>query len=568
MLGGVSTHLDLSNPAAQTIGVVLQWTPRQSVQTISLPVWTPGSYTVRDPSQHLHSLSAVQGERTLLLERRSPERWQFSCEPGEPLCIRYRLEARQLTVRTNHLDPEFASLSLPAVVMLVEGERWNEHRLQISVPEHWSVAVPLGQDGSGSVFVAEDFDHLVDAPVHAGSFDPEPLCVRGQTHSLILLGSPPCGWPSGFKHDLEAVCTAVCDLVQSDPSADQEYQLVIQTLEQGYGGLEHDNASVMQFPWPTLQEPGGYRKLLQLVGHEYLHQWNVRRLRPSEFIPYRYDRPVVSDGLWFAEGVTSYFDLALPLLAGLSSRLDLLKDLGADLSHVLLNPGVAIQSLADSSREAWVRLYKQTPANAHSQISYYRLGTALAFCLDVHLRQSQHSLAEVLRCLWKRFGVHGRGYRRSDLLACFSEYSKDLETLLPDWLDGRSALPIEASLQRIGLSLNPVRDKTPSAGWLIRERQGRVWIDRTDVDGPAQRGGLVAGDEVVALRDWRCHSVQRCSELLQGDSNLKVTYSRRGVLKTTDLLLQDPGVDRHELAWDPGATQAERALRDQWFGFL
>ena len=277
------------------------------------------------------------------------------------------------------------------------------------------------------------------------------------------------------------------------------------------------------------EKPDGYRRFLQLVAHEYLHQWNVRRLRPSEFIPYRYDRPVISDGLWFAEGVTSYFDLALPLLAGVSSRLDLLKDLGADLSHVLLNPGYAIQSLADSSREAWVRLYKQTPANAHSQISYYRLGTAMAFCLDVHLRQSQLSLAEVLRCLWKRFGVHGRGYRRSDLLACFSEYSKDLETLLPEWLDGRSALPIEASLQRIGLSLNPVHDKTPSAGWLIRERQGRVWIDRTDVDGPAQRGGLVAGDEVVALRDWRCHSVQRCSELLQGDSNLKVTYSRRGV---------------------------------------
>ncbi len=567
-MAGVNIQLDLTNPATQTIGVALHWTPQLSLQTLSLPVWTPGSYTVRDPSQHLHSLSAVQDDRVLHLEQRSPERWEFTCHPGEPLCIRYRLEARQLTVRTNHLDPDFASLSLPAVVMLVEGERWNEHRLQVSGPEHWSVAVPLPQDSIGSVFLAKNFDQLVDAPVHAGTFHPERLSVRGHDHQLILIGSPPFGWPSGFKHDLEAVCTAVCDLLDSEPPAEQDYQIVIQSLEQGYGGLEHDNASVMQFPWPTLQEPGGYRKLLQLVGHEYLHQWNVRRLRPSEFIPYRYDRPMISDGLWFAEGVTSYFDLALPLLAGLSSRLDLLKDLGADLSHVLLNPGYAIQSLADSSREAWVRLYKQTPANAHSQISYYRLGTALAFCLDVHLRHSQHSLAKVLRCLWKRFGVHGRGYRRTDLINCLSEYSKDLETLLPVWLDGHSALPIEASLQMIGLSLNPVRDQTPSAGWLIRERQGRVWIDRTEVDGPAQRGGLVAGDELIALRDWRCSSVQRCSELLQGNSTLKVTYSRRGLLRTTELSLDDPGVDRHELAWDPGASQVARALRDQWFAFL
>lgn len=567
-MAGVCTHLDLSNPAAQTIDVALRWTPCLSTQAVSLPVWTPGSYTVRDPSQHLHSLSAVQGDRALSLTRRSPERWELSCSPGETVCLRYRLEARQLTVRTNHLDPDFASLSLPAVVMLVDGERWHEHRLQVSVPEHWSVAVPLPHDGSGSMFVARDFDQLVDSPVHAGPFQPERLNVRGHEHELILIGSPPCGWPGSFKQDLEAVCTAVCTLVDSDPPADHPYQLVIQALEQGYGGLEHDNASVMQFPWPSLQEPGGYRKLLQLIGHEYLHQWNVRRLCPSEFVPYRYDRPVISDGLWFAEGVTSYFDLALPLLAGRSSRLDLLKDLGADLSHVLLNPGTAIQSLADSSREAWVRLYKQTPANAHSQISYYRLGTALAFCLDVHLRQVNHSLAEVLRSLWARFGVHGRGYRRPDLIQCFSTYSKDLATQLPDWLDGVSPLPIEASLQMIGLSLHPVAEKAPQAGWQIRERQGHVWIDRTDADGPAQQAGLVAGDELIALRDWRCNSVKRCSELLRGDSILKVTYSRRGCLKTTRLSLDDPGVDHLELAWDPGASRAARALRDQWFGFL
>jgi len=566
-MSGVSVHLDLTNPSAQTIGVALDWTPQQSVQCLTLPVWTPGSYTVRDPSQHLQSVSALQGDRVLAMKRRSPERWELRCAPGEPLRVVYRLEARQLTVRTNLLDPDFASLSLPAVVMLVEGERWTEHRLRLSVPEHWSVAVPLKQDADGLDYRAEDFDHLVDAPVHAGSFQPERLCVRGRDHELILIGSPPSGWPPCLKNDLEAVCTAVCKLVDSDPTAQQTYQLVIQSLEQGYGGLEHDNASVMQFPWPTLQESGGYRKLLQLVGHEYLHQWNVRRLRPSEFIPYRYDKPVISDGLWFAEGVTSYFDLALPLIAGLSSRLDLLKDLGADLSHVLLNPGYELQSLADSSREAWVRLYKQTPANAQGQISYYRLGTALSFCLDVHLRRSGHSLAAVLRCLWNRFGVHGRGYRRTDLVNCFTEFSKDLETLLPEWLDGRSALPIEASLKMIGLSLHPVHETTPSVGWLIREREGGLWIDRTDVNGPAQLGGLVAGDELVALRDRRCSSVKRCTELLKGDPTVKVTYSRRGCLKTTELTLADPGVDRLELTWDPGASLAARALRDQWFVF-
>ena len=121
---------------------------------------------------------------------------------------------------------------------------------------------------------------------------------------------------------------------------------------------------------------------------QYFHQWNVRRLRPGAYVPYRYDKAQISDGLWFAEGITSYFDLTLTLLASKSDRQTLLDDLGKDISHVLLNPGCKIQSLADSSREAWLRLYKQTPANSISQISYYRLGTIISFCLDVQLRQA------------------------------------------------------------------------------------------------------------------------------------------------------------------------------------
>ena len=169
--------------------------------------------------------------------------------------------------------------------------------------------------------------------------------------------------------------------MQSDPPSRAPYQLVLQLLDQGYGGLEHDNASVM-YSGPVCRRRVGCGAFA--VDHEYLHQWNVRRLRPRDYVPYRYDKPVVSEGLWFAEGVTSCFDLFLPLL-GLLQSSRLAGGPGGRSSHVLLNPGTQLQSLADSSREAWVRLYKQTPANARSQVSYYRLGTAIAFCRDVGL---------------------------------------------------------------------------------------------------------------------------------------------------------------------------------------
>ncbi len=559
----VHVVLDLGSPASQTLWIEMCWMPKQSVQRWTLPVWTPGSYTVRDPSQHLHSLSLEQAGVSLSPTRSSPSSWQVDCQLNEPLTLRYALEARQLTVRTNLLDPSFASLCLSAVAMLVEGQRWNAHLLKLIAPPDWSLACPLPQrDGA---YIAEDFDHLVDAPVHAGALNISTLKVREQPHELVLIGTPPSGWSQDLPRQIELICEAVCDLMQSDPPSRAPYQLVLQLLDQGYGGLEHDNASVMQFAWTRLLEPGGMRSLLQLIGHEYLHQWNVRRLRPMDYVPYRYDKPIVSEGLWFAEGVTSYFDLFLPLLSGFSSRVDLLEDLAADLSHVLLNPGTHIQSLADSSREAWVRLYKQTPANARQQISYYKLGTALTFCLDVGLRQAGGSIAATLRLLWDRLGRHGRGYARQDLIAAIADTSPALADQLPAWLDGRGVLPIEESLETIGLMLDPVMEMQPRAGWTLRENEGSVWVERTQPGGAAEAAGLVPGDELLALRDWRCRTLKRTQHLLDGPEQCQVTYSRRGLIALTQLCLEKPGVDRYRLTWDPGASREARLLRDQWF---
>ncbi|WP_114992845.1 M61 family metallopeptidase [Synechococcus sp. UW179A] len=565
-MADVHVALDLRVPASQLLWVELRWSPTQPRQTWTLPVWTPGSYTVRDPSQHLHSLSVEQAGQTLVARRRSPETWELECRVSEPITLRYALEARQLTVRTNHVDPLFASLCLSAVVMLVEGQRWNQHLLQVLLPTAWSVVCPLPQNNG--FFLAEDFDHLVDAPVHAGELHVETLRVREVSHELVLIGTPPAGWSSTLPAEIESICAAVCALMDSDPPSQQPYQLVLQLLDQGYGGLEHDNSSVMQFPWTRLLEEGGTRSLLQLIGHEYLHQWNVRRLRPSEYVPYRYDKPVISEGLWFAEGITSYFDLALPLLSGFSSRLDLLEDLAADLSHVLLNPGTRIQSLADSSREAWVRLYKQSPANARSQISYYKLGTALAFCLDVRLRQAGGSLARSLRLLWSQLGIHGRGYTRQELMDVIGSTSPELASQLHTWLDDCDSIPVESCLKALGLQLEPVMATHPDAGWILREKEGSVWIDRTVSSGAAESAGLVPGDELLAIRNWRCRNLQRSQQLLHGADECQVFYSRRGQIDSTELSLKKAGVERHRLAWDPGATREARLLRDQWFQII
>jgi predicted metalloprotease with PDZ domain len=562
----VTLRLDLCDPASQTIAVQQSWIPRHRLAQWQLPVWTPGSYTVRDPVQHLHSLSASQGDAPRPLRRRSPSSWSAEVDPGTPICLTYQLEARQLTVRTCFLDPEMASLCLSAVAMLVEGERWTEHRLELRLPVAWQAHVPLPL--ASGYYHAEHFDALVDSPVHAGPFPAQTFAVQGCRHELVLIGAPPQGWPANLLTDVEAICSATCRLMGEPPAAGDRYQLVIQMLDQGYGGLEHDHGAVLQFSWSALAGQNGYHELLQLVGHEYLHQWNVRRLRPREYVPYDHSAPVVSDGLWFAEGVTSYYDLALPLLAGRSSRDQLLEDLGRDLTRVLLSPGLQVQSLADSSREAWVRLYKRTPAAADTQISYYLLGAALAFCLDVQLRQAGASLTQVLRELWRRFGRSGRGYARADIQAAIARISPALAARLPDWLDHRGTLPIQTCVSAIGLILEPITAELEETGLTLRQERDSLIVERVRSGSPAHQAALVAGDELVAVRGRRLRCIDEWKILLRGDAVLPIVLARRGVLVQTSLTKAPPSLDRWQLRCDPEATPSVCKLRDAWFEII
>ncbi len=565
-MGGVRISIDLCEPARQQLKVKLEWKPRVHHQSWLMPSWTPGSYTVRDHAQHLHSLQLQQSGRAVITKRVAPSCWVAELLNLDPVCLTYTLEARQLTVRTNHLDPDFASLCLPAVVMLIDGERWNPHHLQLSLPPGWLGHLPLpsGVDG----YEAQDFDHLVDAPIHAGPFHSRRFTVCGHQHELLTIGEPPMGWPLTLQADIEAVCAAACTLMGTPPPAGDRYQLVIQILDQGYGGLEHDHSSVLQFSWEALTKKDGYRQLLQLIGHEYFHQWNVRRLRPGAYVPYRYDKAEISDGLWFAEGITSYFDLTLSLLAAKSDRQTFLEDLGKDISHVLVNPGCKIQSLADSSREAWLRLYKQTAANSVAQISYYRLGTVVSFCLDVQLRQSGSSLSSVVRDLWQRLGRHGKGYEPTDLIDAVAAHNMSLAERLPTWLETTNSAPIHDSLNALGLQAVAIHSKHPYVGMQLSKQKGRLLINKVSPDGPAEKAGLVPGDEVIGAHDWRLRGLEHWQALIQGPEQIPVLYARRGRLSSTILKKSDPIVEQWEITWDSGASSSQKELRDRWFSIV
>ena len=566
----VQVHLDLSEAREHLVGVCLRLEPRLARMQLQLPGWTPGSYLIRDYVRQLEALEARQNGSALSLIRTGPAAWQLHCEPGAGAVeIRYRVLATELSVRTCHLDQDHGFLALAAVVLELEGERWSSHQLHCTLPPGWQAFLPLDPHPEGG-WLARDFDQLIDTPLEAGPHEEHGFCVHGVPHRWVCWGGPAGAdrWllerhPQLFS-DLHRVCEACCSLMGvSRPAADR-YLFVLHLLDEGYGGLEHDDSTVLVFGRRRFEKPDGYRRFLQLVAHEYLHQWNVRRLRPAELTPIDYHRPVVVPTLWFAEGVTSYLDQFLPLQAGLMQDDDLLSDLGDDLSRYRLTPGRHVQSLRSSGQEAWIKLYKADAYSADSQVSYYLKGAVVALCLDLHLRGQGSSLVAVLRQLWQSHGRHGRGYSEADLVEAFAAQAAELRQQLPRWLEELDDPDLDGYLSGVGLQLKAEMATSPWTGFSARLEAGLLSVQRVVRGSPAARAGLMVGDELIAIAGERLRQPEQIAMALEAGTEQELLIARRSQLRPLSLFPDPPAVERWKLVRCSNADAAALERQRSW----
>lgn len=565
-------QLDLTEPYRHLVRASLRFTPRPGRVAFRLPSWTPGSYLIRDYVRTLEGLEAWQGEQRLEIHGAAPQGWWLLPSSGEPVTLCYRILATELTVRTCHLNAEHGFLALAGVALRLEAERWSPHLLELCLPPGWQPFLPLPETEQGQ-WIASTYDQLIDTPVEVGPHPSHGFAVAGVPHQWVTWGEDLPASDSTWLADVTQVCLACCRLIGVSAPPASSYLFVLHLLAEGYGGLEHHNSCVLQYGRGTLARPAGRRKLLQLVAHEYLHQWNVRRLRPAELTPIDYDQPIVVPSLWFAEGITSYFDQLLPMAAGLCSEAELLEDLGADLSRYRLTPGRYVQSLRQSSQEAWVKLYRQDAYSADNQISYYLKGAVLALVLDLHLRREDACLALVMQDLWQSHGRWERGYQEADLVHAFASHASDLSTKLPQWLNSTDDPSVDDYLADVGLRLVPQHSRTRRPGWRVEPLAGGgLRLGRVERHGPAESAGLQVGDELLALDRQRLLKPEDLDLLLAaavpGLPSHDLLFCRDAQVRQVVLQPDLPGIESWRLEIDPDAPPPTQQRRRRWLAVM
>jgi predicted metalloprotease with PDZ domain len=243
--------------------------------------------------------------------------------------------------------------------------------------------------------------------------------------------------------------------------------------------------------------------------------------------------------------------------------------LARNLTTMLSGTGRRKQSLADASRDAWIRFYRPDENSRNSTQNYYVNGSIAALCLDLTIRRDSkglRSLDDALRGLWQATWRAGRGYRRDDVVACLSAAAgRDLGMLLTSLVDGPLEPDLEPLLATVGIGLQGKERDKPYLG--IGFEEGTTTTAFVNEDGPAFAAGIAPGDEILALNGLRT-TAERWSDVFQCTASIgdpmAVLTSSRGCIRERQVTPVANPIGTLALELLAGATPEQLALRAGW----
>ena len=545
---------------------------------LMMAVWTPGSYLIRDYAGQVEDVHATNAAgESLGIAKTHKNRWRVDASGQSTFRLTYRVYCRQMTVRTNWVDSEFALLNgAPTFITRVDagtGDAVRGHFVKIELPPQWEASRSGLTSGTAAhEYFAVDFEALVDSPIVAGNPQTKEFSVAGKPHYLVNVGSL---GPWDLDRTAKDAQTIVEYFYRMWGALPYEQYSFFNMVTEARGGLEHTNSSVlMASRWATSTRKA-YLEWLSLVSHEYFHVWNVKRLRPRALGPFDYEREVYTRELWVAEGITGYYDDLTVRRAGLSTQQEYLEQLSNQIEILQTTPGRLTQTLSESSFDAWVKLYKRDDNSKNSSISYYNKGALVAFLLDVHIREATagtKTLDDVMRLAYQRFSGEA-GYSTEDFQNAASEIAgQDLADWFRNAVDSTDELDYQPALRYLGLRFKSAepKDDEPIA-WLgatTELRGGRLVVSEVPRGTAAFDAGLNAEDEIVATDEYRVDPgkfAERLENYRPGDT-LELLIARREKMTALSVVLGREPAKVWELEPNPDADGDTVARRNAWLG--
>ncbi|WP_180085452.1 M61 family metallopeptidase [Acinetobacter sp. YH12103] len=531
-------------------------------QILSLPTWIPGSYLIREFSKHIEAVKAYDEDgRQLQIQKFEKNKWRLFNTDHELITVEYDVYAYDLSVRGAYVDQNCLYVNPACACLGLEGQENKEIELEIFLPDelkHFQLATGMQSKSlvkGRFTLKAKNYAELIDAPFELAEQTRFSFEANGIPHEFVVSGKHAMN-AARMQQDIEKICSTEISMFGSAPFAD--YTFMTMATGNSYGGLEHPNSTSLISPRDDLpkanepEEPSkDYQRFLGLCSHEYFHSWLVKFIRPENFVNYDLNREGYTSLLWIFEGFTSYYDDLILLRSGVINQESYISLLKAQIDRYLQNPGRAIQSVSESSFDAWVKFYRQDENSNNAGTSYYNKGCLVALCLDLGLRLRGSSLDALMRRLYENAQKGVQVHERTIFELCKELTGDDWSEQINHLINTTDELPLDQLLPEFGIGYNLKNDKSLPFGLKLVDKPEGVLVQSARRDSTAVVAGLSANDVIIAV------------DGLKAMTKLMESYAKQEGVYTMHAFRRDELMSFDVQAGGSELTEVELKIEDQ-----
>ncbi len=507
--GTMAFTVSMEQPANHTFHVTFRCSGlRGAAQEFRMPAWSPGYYGIRDFAKNVQNFRAEDGKGIELKWEKAANAWKVQTGNTPLLNLAYDVTATSTFVTDPYLGEDRGYIVGTGVFLYVPGQIRHPVTVEIKLNPNWK-SIATGLDPASpknpNVLAAPDFDVLYDSPILMGNLESLPSFeIKGVPHYFI-------GHKLGnnfnvdqFMRNLKAVVGQGIAVIGEIPY--KHYTFL--GIGAGAGGIEHLNSTTVPFTGsPKLDTHEGTVRQMNFLGHEYFHNYNVKRIRPVALGPFDYDKPNLTNMLWVSEGFTSYYANLMAARAGIMSQEELLDSFRREIAAYENSTGRLFQSATQSSWDSWT----QGPFGGRGgraaivkSISYYSKGDALGLLLDLKIRhetRNRKSLDTVMRTLYQKYYKQlKRGWTDQEFRDVCEQTAGVALGEIFDYASTTMEIDYDKYLNYAGLELErPVPLPDAWLGAIVEDIDGRLIVSAVEPDSPAKRAFLVEKDEISAI---------------------------------------------------------------------
>lgn len=538
-------------------------------QVLSLPTWIPGSYLIREFSKHIESVRAYDEEGRLLeIQKFEKNKWRLFNTDHELITVEYDVYAYDLSVRGAYVDQTRLYVNPACACLGLEGQEDKAVEVELFLPDelkHFQLATGMASKSlvkGRFTLKAKNYAELIDAPFELAEQTRFGFEANGIPHEFVVSGKHAMN-AARMQQDIEKICATEISMFGSAPFSN--YTFMTMATANSYGGLEHPNSTSLISPREDLpkanepEEPSeDYQRFLGLCSHEYFHSWLVKFIRPENFVNYDLNKEGYTSLLWIFEGFTSYYDDLILLRSGVISQASYIKLLKTQIDRYLQNPGRFVQSVSESSFDAWVKFYRQDENSNNAGTSYYNKGCLVALCLDLGLRLRGSSLDVLMRKLYENAQKGIQVHERTIVELCNELTGDNWIEQINHLINTTDELPLDQLFPEFGLSYSLKNDKSLPLGLKLVDKPEGVLVQSARRDGAAAQAGLSAHDVIIAIDGLKA-TVKLVEKYAKQEGSYSILAFRRDELLSFDVKAAGSELTEVELKVE------DQAKAEKWF---